>query len=51
MMKAYKHRVIHDGGGLGSPTRWPPKRRRICLKQKGVRLATRVKKTFADVDG
>ena len=39
MMKAYykgKRRLIHDGGGLG----------RICLKEKGAMLATRVKKTF-----
>ena len=48
-MKAYykgKHRVIHDGEGLGSPGRFPPRRRKIWLNEKGVKVATRVKKTF-----
>lgn len=49
MMKAYykgKWRSIHDGGGLGSPGRWPPKRRRPLREKEGKRVAAKVKTLF-----
>ena len=48
-MKAYhkgKWRSIHDGGGLGSPGRWPPKRRRPLREKEGRRVAAKVKTLF-----
>ena len=48
-MRAYykgKHRTVHDGGGLCSPGRWPPSRRKPLKEAKGVRLAVKVKKLF-----
>ena len=48
-MRAYykgKHRTVHDGGGLCSPGRWPPDRRRPMKEAKGIRLAAKVKKLF-----
>lgn len=48
-MRAYykgKHRSVHDGGGLCSPGRWPPSRRKPLEGINGLKLAAKVKKLF-----
>ena len=48
-MTAYykgKHRVIHDGGGLCSPGRWPVKSRKPLTTKEGVTLAATVRREF-----
>lgn len=41
-----KHRTIHDGGGLGSPGRWPVDQRKPMRSREGVELAALVKAQF-----
>ena len=41
-----KHRVIHDGGGLGSPGRWPIEDRAQVKKGKGMSLVAACRKQF-----
>ena len=48
-MTAYykgKHRIIHDGGGLGSPGRWPVESRRQLSSKKGLSLASVIRREF-----
>ena len=48
-MRAYykgKHRSVHDGGGLCSPGRWPPSRRKPLEGINGLKLTAKVKKLF-----
>ena len=48
-MRAYykgRHRTVHDGGGLCSPGRWPPGRRKPMKTDNGIKLAAKVKKLF-----
>ena len=41
-----KHRMIHDGGGLGSPGRWPVRFRKTLSSKDGVALASVIKREF-----
>lgn len=41
-----KHRTIHDGGGLGSPGRWPVEQRKQMRSRDGLELAAVVKAQF-----
>lgn len=41
-----KHRVIHDGGGLCSPGRWPVKNRAQVKEGKGMALVAACRKQF-----
>ena len=48
-MTAYykgKHRMIHDGGGLCSPGRWPVESRRPVRKKTAVALVSAVRREF-----
>eukprot|EP00435_Cladocopium_sp_Y103_P029829 s306_g7.t1 len=43
-----RHRVIHDGGGLNSPGRWPVKERKEVSSESGVRVASECKRMFLE---